>query len=398
MTRCDVTILGAGPYGLSAAAHLKAVQGAEVRVFGEPMEFWRTNMPEGMVLRSPRNASNISDPKGDLTVDAFEAESGSPKSNAQVGLDRFVTYGTWFQSRAVPSLERKRIERVEKDGDGFRVTLRDGETFHSRRVVVAGGIGPFARRPELFAGLPPELVSHCSDGRDVKRFQGKRVAVIGGGQSALEGAALIAEAGAEVEIILRQQGIVWHGRASAVKKVARVGLLKPLLYAPTGVGPIGVSRIVSFPKAMRYLPRFVQDDFRWRCLRPSGSWELSERLKDVTITAGRRVVAVRQDSGLRLTLDDGSQRRVDHVWLATGYKVDIARYRFLSPELVDNVRRADGYPRLQAGFESSVPGLHFLGAPATWSFGPLMHFVVGTEFAGRELARALARGARPARG
>ena len=86
------------------------------------------------------------------------------------------------------------------------------------------------------------------------------------------------------------------------------------------------------------------------------------------------------------TLDDGSAREVDHVMMATGYQVDIARYPFLDPGLLRAIKRAGGYPRLNAGFETSVRGLHFLGASASWSFGPLTKFVSGTEFSAGALA------------
>ncbi len=67
---CNVTIIGAGPYGLSAAAYLRA-GGIETRVFGEPMAFWENQMPAGMCLRSYWAASHIADPKQELTFDAY---------------------------------------------------------------------------------------------------------------------------------------------------------------------------------------------------------------------------------------------------------------------------------------------------------------------------------------
>src|SRR5207249_8499111 len=76
--------------------------------------------------------------------------------------------------------------------------------------------------------------------------------------------------------------------------------------------------------------------------------------------------------------------------LATGYRVDVALYDFLAPEVLKTVRRVDGYPLLGPGFESSLPGLHFLGAPAARSFGPVSRFVSGTPYAARALARRIA--------
>src|SRR5215470_16541066 len=131
---CDVTIVGAGPYGLSAAAHLKRIEGLDVRVFGEPMSFWKNQMPEGMFLRSPYPASNLSDPDAKLTLDAYSARNGA-RMPVPIPLDSFVEYGLWFQHQAVRDLDQRRIMRIEGDPKGFRVTLLDGESFVSRRVV-----------------------------------------------------------------------------------------------------------------------------------------------------------------------------------------------------------------------------------------------------------------------
>src|SRR5580692_7715460 len=172
----DVTILGTGPYGLAVGAHLRQIQGLELRIFGEPMEFWKAHMPEGMLLRSPWAASHISDPQTALTMDAFRDRNGI-QVPTPIPLDRFVEYGLWFQREAVPEIDRRKITRIERVSQGFRVSLADGEQLESRRVVIAAGIGSFARRPQQFEGLPSELVTHVSDQRDVNRFVGKRVAV-----------------------------------------------------------------------------------------------------------------------------------------------------------------------------------------------------------------------------
>lgn len=140
----DVLILGAGPYGLGAAARLRQVQGLELRVFGEPMNFWKSHMPEGMLLRSPWAASNIgSDQK--LTLDSFRSSTCN-SIPVPILLDQFVEYGLWVQRQAVPDVDRRQIARVDKDQGCFRLTLTDGEVYKSRRVVVAAGIGSFARR------------------------------------------------------------------------------------------------------------------------------------------------------------------------------------------------------------------------------------------------------------
>ena len=387
MTSADVTVLGAGPYGLAASAHLRQIKGLNLRVFGEPMEFWKSHMPEGMLLRSPWAASHISDPGTALTMNAYRDDLGAPIP-APIPLERFVEYGLWFQRQAVPEVDRRRVGRVEKASNGFLVTLSDGEQFLSRRIVVAAGIGSFARRPQEFEGLPPELVTHVSDQSDVRRFTGKRVAVIGAGQSALESAALIHEAGGDVEVIVRAPSVHWLGWRARLQKL---GPIAKLLYSPFDIGPAGVSRIVAVPDAVKYFPRSVQDKFRKRALRPAGARWLVDRCKNIPMSHGRFVKSARRSGEkLSLHLNDGTTRDVDHVLLGTGYKVDVTRYPFLAPELSRSVAQVNGFPMLTPGFESSIPGLHFLGAPSSWNFGPLMFFVCGTDFAARRLARHLA--------
>jgi cation diffusion facilitator CzcD-associated flavoprotein CzcO len=382
---CDIAIIGAGPYGLAAAAHLHAANGLDIHVFGQSMSFWERQMPEGMILRSPYVASNISDPARDLTLDDYESDTRRPLTRP-VGLDRFVDYGRWFQQQAFPQLDSRQVARVDKNGS-FELDLADGERVNARKVVVATGIMPFAWTPPLFRELPGELVSHSSEHRDLSQFAGRRVVVIGGGQSALESAALLHEGGADVEVIVRAKRIYFLRR---VARIHRLGPVTRLLFDPAEVGPAGVSRLVSAPNWYRRLPRRVQDRFSVRSLRPAGAAWLEPRLAQVPISVGTRVVLARPlGSGLELSLDDGTSRHCDHVLLATGYRVDISGYSFLPRPLLQRIDRVGGYPRLTPGFESSVEGLHFLGAPSAWSYGPLMRFVAGTEFAAPVLTRAI---------
>jgi len=387
MPTCDVAIVGAGPYGLSAAAHLRAVKGLEVRVFGEPMSFWERHMPVGMRLRSPWAASHLADPNRSLTLEAYQSACGNHLS-APIPLSRFIEYGRWFQHRAVPETEARKVLRIEPGAAGFRVSLDSGEECTARRVVIAAGIVPFAWRAPEFDSVPTQYASHSCDQRDLRHFARRRVAVIGGGQSALESAALLHEAGAEVEVIARQPRIHWLDRSA---KLHRLGLVSRLMYHPSDVGPAGVSQLVGRPNLFRRLPRRLQDLLGVRSIRAAGAAWLQSRLRDVPISTGRSVISA-APAGDRVTLklQDGTERRVDHVLLATGYRVDIARYSFLSEDLLKSIRRIDGFPQLDAGFETSMAGLHFLGAPAAWSFGPLMRFVAGASFASRALTLRIA--------
>ncbi len=384
---CNVAVIGAGPYGLSAATYLRAA-GVERRVFGDPMSFWANQMPAGMCLRSNWGASLIADPKGELTLDAYRDQNGN-HIGKPIPLDRFVDYGQWYQRKAVPDVERRYIRTVDIAPRGFKVVLNDGEEFLSRRIVLATGISTFATRPAEFENIPTALASHTSDHKDLTKFKGQRVVVLGGGQSALESGALFKEMGIEAEVIARRPALNWVGLHS---NLHHLGLLSRLMYSKCDVGPAGISRLVAMPHLFRQLPREIQDRTAYRAIRPAGAGWLQPRLTGVTITLGRKLIsATSTGSKLRLNFDDGSDRVVDHALLATGFRVDVSRYGFLSPSILQRLKTVDGYPVLKRGLESSVPGLHFLGKPAAWSFGPLLCFVSGTEFAANELVDGITR-------
>ena len=383
----EVAVIGAGPHGLSAATHLRRA-GVEAHVFGSPMGFWK-RMPDGMLLRSNMSATNMIEPEGPLSLASYAAATGA-QLEQPVPLSEFIAYGSWVQRTAVADLDERMVTGLERAAGGFKLDLDDGACVSARRVVIACGISPFERVPAGFDQLPRERVSHTAHHRDLSTFAGQRVAVVGGGQSALECAALMRERGAaHVEVLARSAAIVWL-RDGSVKK--KLGPLGPVAYAPTDVGPLWYSRLVAAPDVLfRHLPRETQGRIAHRCIRPACSHFVRVRLGEVSLSTGVQVTGAQaQGESLRLALSDGSSREVDHLMFGTGYKVDVARYPFLGEPLLAGLRRVDGSPVLGRGLESSVPGLHIVGAPAAWSFGPLLRFVSGSWYAGRALAREIA--------
>ena len=394
--KARVAVIGAGPHGLAVVAHLRGA-GVDVRCFGDPLGFWRHHMPAGMILRSPIRATHIADPKRKLTIEHFEQDTGRSLRRPSLLLEEFTDYGGWFQRQVAPDLDRRRVKEVRRGPAGFALRLDDGETLEASDVVVAAGIAPFANRPEPFTSLPASLVSHSSDHDTLASFDGKRVAVIGAGQSALESAALLSEAGAAVEVLARAEQISWLPDDTQPGTSARRGIDIPL--PPTAVGGRVSGWIAAAPDVFRRLPASRKPWVSRRCLRPAGSGWLRPRLDRAVYSCGVSATAAEpHDGGVRLELDDGTERIVDHVLLGTGFAIDVSRYRLLTADLVAELKRSDGYPCLGPGLESSVDGLHFVGAPAALSFGPVMRFVVGSWYAAPAVTlRILGRHQRPLR-
>ncbi|MFJ4667046.1 NAD(P)-binding domain-containing protein [Kitasatospora purpeofusca] len=402
-----VAVVGAGPYGLSVAAHLTG-RGVRPRVLGIPMESWRTRMPAGMFLKSLPRASSISDPAGRYRLADFRAASGLPPVGDRyaVPLDEFVRYGEWFQRACVPEVERAAVVGIERVRDGFRLTLDTGEVFGARAVVLAGGFPPYARVPEVLRPLVEAgLASHTADHADLAKFGGRRVAVIGAGQSALESATLLHEAGAEPVLVARTGELLFGEPPASEDPADRpwpVRLAKPGSPLGPGWSFTAFSRATG---AFRALPDATRARLVRTVLGPAGGWWLRGRFEGrfPVLTGHELLTAERSggaggpdggDGGVRLGLRGTTpELEVDHVLAATGYRVDVGRLDYLSPELRGTVdRRNGGAPRLSAGFESSVPGLHFTGLSAADTFGPLMRFVCGTGFAARRISRSVAAG------
>ena len=384
----EVVVVGAGPYGLGGAALLHRA-GVDVLVFGELMSFWERNMPVGMFLRSSAvDGCEIGEGKGPLTLQAFGRATGTEIPDP-LPVERFVEYGRWFQQVAVPELDPRLIASIDRRNGSFQIDLPDGETLTAKRVVVAGGIDRFAAMPSVLSQLDRSLASHSADHGPLARFAGKQVAVVGAGQSALEFAALLAEQGASVELIVRAAQTRFL-RGKRLREAS--GPFRTFVYPPEDVGPPGINLLTARPHILRQFPRRWQTAIAKRAIRPAGAVWLMPRMGSVRTSLNVEIVSAEETEGpaVRLRLSDGSERTVDHVLAATGFRVDIAKYQFLAEPLLRQIDVTNGYPRLNSGFETSVPGLHVVGAPGAWSFGPLMRFVSGTWFASRTLAARIA--------
>lgn len=358
---CEAAIIGAGPYGLAVAAHLLA-RGIHTHVLGRPMEFWQKKMPRGMFLRSSKRSSSIGSPDSGYSLGDY-SERAHTKLADSIRLEDFVAYGHWFQRNAVPDCDHRQVSKLDRVEDGFRLVLQDGHVLHAKCVVVAAGIGAFAYCPEIFSNLPLEKVSHSSDHNDFERFAGTRVVVVGAGQSAFESAALLLESGADVEIVVRGSHVIWLSSRKGVS-----GTFRSIFDPGTDVGPVGLNQVAARPRLFAALPYQLQTLVTHRCVRPAVAAWLDSRVVRAKLTASAEVkMAAVNGKHVRLSLSDGTNCLVDHLLLATGYKINISNYPFVERRLYDLVSCLNGYPLLSNGFKSSVEGLFFAGAPALLS-------------------------------
>ncbi|MCE7080666.1 NAD(P)-binding domain-containing protein [Streptomyces sp. ST2-7A] len=400
----DLVVVGAGPYGLSIAAHAAAA-GLDLRVLGRPMASWRDHMPGGMFLKSEPWSSNLSDPSGTHTLAAWCAERGLRADHGvPLPISTFTDYGMWFAGRLRPTVEERLVVSVAPMPGGYRVETADGELFTTRTVVVAAGVMPFVHTPHALRGLSPHLASHSSSHADLAHFRDREVTVIGGGQAALETAALLLENGARPTVVARASTLRWNTPPQPLRRGLRETLREP----HSGLGTGWSSWVWSeVPGAVRVLPTAMRTHIASTALGPAGAWWLRDRVVGRVPIRLRRQVVTADPVGDRLRLrvtgpsGYGPMETVetDHVIAATGFVPDVNRLNWLAPELRVGVRRVrgTGAPELGAHFESSRPGLFFAGLPAAPSFGPSMRFVHGATFTAGRLVRGVRRrlGGRP---
>jgi len=378
----DTTVvIGAGPYGLSVASHLKA-RGVQTLVFGKTMELWK-KMPSGLCLKSIWTASSISGPKAEFSIDRYIASHKIPRQEP-IPLSTFLDYALWFQQQTVPDVDQTYVQALASDGRGFHLELADGRSVKANKVVLASGIGTFAYVPEYARDLPATLAGHTSTHTDLSVFKGRKVVVIGNGQSALEYAALLNEAGASVELIARGE-VRWHTRVL----YDRTGPARHIFYPPGDVGPPGINWVVAFPGFYRHLPDRIKSPVHRRAVLPGGAKWLRPRVEgQLQITEKAQIVkATPQGQGLCLELDNGTTREVDYLMLGTGYQPGVQKLPYIDASLLSKIQQRNGYPVLDKSYEASVPGMYFAGILAGYTFGPTCRFVSGTKALASRIAR-----------
>jgi thioredoxin reductase len=387
-----VAIIGAGPYGLSLAAHLSA-RGVDFRIFGKPMDLWRNHMPENMMLKSNGYASNLSAPDGAASsLKRYCRLTGTPYGDLNFPIPRatFVAYADWFRARHVPMLEETMVTGLDRDGEDYILTLESGERVIAGAAVLAVGITWFAETPAALRALPPHAVSHSYDHVTVERFAGQDVVVVGAGASAVNLVYELREAGISSSLLVRGPVVEYHERPNPQA-------LSPLELLRNPPAPFGQGWRSLLPARLPSL--FYRLPAAWRArsirshLRPAAGWFMRDRVMGlVPELVGRAITEARVlDGKVHLSLSTGEMLTCDHVVAATGYRMDLNRLPFLSNRVRQAIARTGRTLAVTPGFETDLEGLYALGPLAMENFGPLLRFVCGSAFAAPRLARVLQR-------
>jgi FAD-dependent urate hydroxylase len=385
--RLDVAVVGAGPFGLSVAAHLPQ---RKVRVFGEPMQTWRTRMPPDMLLRSDWEETSLSAPADRGAIDVWARATGEPRREP-IPLQTFLRYADWFRETFVRESDPAEVINVERGGGRLRVTTATGDEVDAARIVIAVGVTPFPYAPPPFDVVMGDRITFAIESQDYSAYRGGRIVVVGGGQGGLESAALALRAGADVELVVRSKLRWFTDREPYRPRGPLRRRLYRLAYPVVGYGPPVLNRLALHPDAFAALPSPVRRRVAKRILRAGGSpWVRSVVEGRIAVTEGVAATGVRRSGdGVDLQLSDGSSRRADAVIVSAGFRFALERLTFLSPSVRAAIAVQDGWPQLDRCFRTTDPDVLFIGFAAERRFGPIARFVSGSRFTAHRARKAL---------
>ena len=389
MLKVENVIVGAGPYGLSIASHFRANE-LEHLVIGRPMASWQDSMPSGMILKSEPFASNLTDPERSYTFKSFCRSRGSSYKpiGSPISLADFLAYGHWFHQKTGVDVIDATLTDLDRADGGFVLTLADGAVIWARQVILATGYLAYWQMPPVLEGFSRELISHSAEHRDLSQFAQKDVTIVGRGQSALETAALLHEQGTNVRVLARAGQVEWGADPNLP-----LSALERVRNPDAALGPGWRSLFVSeLPRVFRHLPAQARHDFVMTSWGPFGGWWLKERVMDRVPLLTSHTISKADERGGRVMLTVQAPGKTveietDHVIAATGYRVGLDRLQYIAPSLQARIKTFEQVPVLDHVFQSSVPGLHFVGVTSAQSFGPVMRFVYGAKHAAAIITR-----------
>lgn len=366
----DLAIIGSGPYGISLAAHAEA-QGLSYELFGYPMDFWKNKMPPEMFIRTQLEFIGLSDPDDTYTFARYQHETGTEYSYP-VPRSIWVDYAFWFAEKTHVRFSEELVHKLDYYGDRYVLLTEYGRRLEARQVVVSVGLTGAEYIPRHLRAFKGRWVTHTNGYTNYNDFCGKRVAVLGGGQSGWEAAALLYQAGAQVDLIYRGSGY-----ESPVPHInARQRKLAPLFYFLTPEEQEEERRELLRATVTEFLVPLVEGKVQQRPYSEVTKAEVKDASDQLT-----------------LLISNGDSIEVDHLIVATGYQSRLDQLVFLSPFYSQIKQESNGYPKINERFESSVPGLYFAGPLSAYHHGPAFTQIAGVWHTSRTIIPSLKKNA-----
>jgi thioredoxin reductase len=375
----DVLIIGAGPFGLATAAYAKHL-GIDFIMVGKPMEFWKMNMPKGMYLRSACDWHL--DPENEDTIEKFLAiQHLTPADVEPLSRDFYLSYTEWFQKQKQITALPVYVDRLDHAGNHqYYATTTEGDVITANNVVISVGFKYFKYIPPEFENIfPHDSYSHTCDLTDMKSMQGKRCLILGGRQSAFEWAALLVEAGAATIYIS-------HRHKSPAFTASDWSWVNPI-----------VDNMAHEPGWFRNLATEEKDSLSKKLWEEGRlkiePWLEKRVMKDnVKLLPYTEIVDCKKLPGdeLEVVFNNGTIITVDHIILATGYKVMINKVPFLAKgNILSKLAIQNNFPVLDEHFQTNLPGLFITSIPASQDFGPFFGFTIAVRTSAKLIGEAL---------
>ena len=356
-----VLIIGAGPYGVSVALELSRRRIPFV-ICGDPFALWFNHTLERASLRSDVHVSEVFTKDRRFRLDDFLTRT-LPVAQAdairrgRIPVSVFRDYLRHVQASLPFPIVREKIVSLDKRCGQFIAQTTSGQVIAASQVILACGLESHQRLPEALKHLNGHVV-HAWQTQRYEHLRGKRVLVIGSGQSA----------GEAVWLLRHDNTVTWVHRTPPDFFADPIALPRPIFALA-----MRTSHIFSM------MPAWLQRKLRQNLLSSTMTPDLRE---DVFAS---NVHAVQTDAGeLGLTVSQGAidsarlKRSFDLVIACTGYRHRLSNLAFLSPALLGLARcDAEGMPLLDRAFRTSVPGLYVVGAMAEPKHGPAMRFMSG---------------------
>ena len=351
MSTTQVLIVGAGPYGLSLANFMSGM-GQDFKIIGKPMELWREHTFSGAALRSDMATSEIAHPENAFSIKAFRQQNESHPVSERVNVQEYREYINWVLEQTSYDIQETYMTRLSRQGDHYLAELESGETITAKQVVIATGVAHHLKIPAEFKTARDVIHSYFT--REIEALQGKKVLVVGAGQSAAEA----------MEVCQQNDNQVhWYART------------EPRYYSepldlPKWIFNLVVKSAGLFRRIPHRIIQFVFSIFSATTMTPDNE---------------RKLADVERFSELP------DLKAYDHVITATGYNYTLNHMKFLSEELRAALEMRAAMPRIDKNFMSSMRDLYFIGPSTEMFFGPPMKFMIGSQYVAPKLSKILAR-------